>query len=114
VGLGGEYAVAAEPVDRLVARGRDQPGPGIGGYAVPRPALSGDDEGFLADFLGEIEIAEEADQRRQDTPPFVAEDPLDQESISMIGRTSTEPPMRAAGICAANSIAVSRSPASSR
>jgi hypothetical protein len=114
VRLGGEYTVTAEPIDCLVAPGRDQPGPGVGGHAVALPALSGHDEGFLADFLGEIEIAEEADQRRQDTPPLFVEDLLDQEFISATGRTSTEPPIRAAGIFAARTIAVSRSLASSR
>jgi hypothetical protein len=42
------------------------------------PALRGDCERLLGGFLGEIEIAEEADERGEDTPPLVAEDVLQQ------------------------------------
>jgi hypothetical protein len=42
-----------------------------------RPALGGDRKGLLDRFLGEVEVAEEADQRRQDATPFVVEDLLE-------------------------------------
>jgi hypothetical protein len=43
------------------------------GSAVARPALGGDRERLLSGFLGEVEVAEEADERSQDAPPLVAE-----------------------------------------
>jgi len=77
-GLLGEYAAAAKPIDRAVARRRDQPGPRIGRDRRPTPALGGDRKGLLSGFLGEIEVAEEADQRGKDPRPLVAKYPLDQ------------------------------------
>ena len=94
--LRGERALAPDPVDRAVARGRDQPPGGARRHAFARPALGGDRERLLGGLLGEVEVAEEADQRGEDPPPLLAEDLLDQRSTT--GRTSTAPPMRAAGI----------------
>ncbi len=88
--------------------------PGLAGSSVARPALRGDREGLLRGFLGEVEVAEEADQGSEDTAPLVAEGLLEDRYHSTIGRTSIAPPMRAAGIRAASSIAASRSSASNR
>jgi hypothetical protein len=70
----GEGAVAANAVDRPVAGGRDQPARGACRDAVARPALGGDREGLLRGLLGEVEVAEEADERREDSTPRLAED----------------------------------------
>jgi hypothetical protein len=43
------------------------------GGAVARPALGGDRERLLRGLLGEVEVAEEADERGEDAPPLVAE-----------------------------------------
>jgi hypothetical protein len=43
------------------------------GRALAWPALGRDRERLLRDFLGEVEVAEEADQVGQDAAPFVAE-----------------------------------------
>ena len=87
--------------------------PGLAGVAVARPALGGDRERLLRGFLGEVEVAEEADQGGEDAAPLVAEDLLEGVRYhSTIGRTSIAPPRRAAGIRAASSIAASRSSAS--
>ena len=86
--------------------------PGLSGIAVARPALGRDRERLLRGFLGEVEVAEEADQGGEDASPLVAEDLLEDRYHSTIGRTSTAPPRRAAGIRAASSIAASRSSAS--
>ena len=112
--LRGERAVAAQAVDRAVAGGDREPGARVGRRAVARPALRGDREGLLRGFLGEVEIAEEADQAREDAAPLVAEDLLEQRYRSTTGRTSIAPPIRAAGIRAAISSAASRSSASTR
>ena len=78
------------------------------------PALGRDGERLLNGLLGKVEVAEEADQVGEDAPPFVAKDLLDQLCRSTIGRTSTEPPRRAAGTRDAIWIAVSMLSASSR
>jgi len=41
---------------------------------LPRPALGRDRERLLRGFLGEVEVAEEADQAGEDASPLVAED----------------------------------------
>src|SRR5579871_6101922 len=104
-------AIAPQPVDRAVARRDDQPRGGVLRRAGARPALGRDRERLLGGLLGAVEVAEEADHGGKHPPPLLAEDLLDQGDTS--GRTSTAPPMRAAGIRAANSIAPSRSSASS-
>jgi hypothetical protein len=40
--------------------------------AVPRPPLRGDRERLLRGFLGEVEVAEEADERSEDATPMIA------------------------------------------
>jgi hypothetical protein len=112
VGFRRECAVAADAVDRAVAPGRHQPGPWVVGRAFTWPALGGDRERLLGGFLGEVEVAEEADQRREDAAPLVAEDLLEDRYPSLTGRISIAPPIRAAGMCDASSIAASRSSAS--
>src|SRR3954465_4298461 len=110
--LGGERALAAQPVDRPAAGGRQQPGARIGGRAVARPALRRDRERLLGGLLREVEVAEGADQGGEHARPLLAEDAFDQLDCSTIGRTSTQPPMRTAGIRPATSSAPSRSSAS--
>ena len=111
-GLRRERALATDPVDRAVARSGDQPGPRVGGHPLARPTLGGDRERILGGFLGEVEVAEEADQAGEDASPFVPENLVEQRQYSTTGRTSIAPPMRAAGIRDASSIAASRSSAS--
>jgi hypothetical protein len=72
-GLRRQRAVAADAIDGPVARRRDQPQARIRRDAVARPALGGDREGLLRGLLGEVEIAEEADERSEDPAPVVAE-----------------------------------------
>jgi hypothetical protein len=69
--------VAPDPVDCAVASGGDEPAPRILRRAVPRPTLGRDRECLLRGLLGELEIAEETDQRGDDAAPLVAEDLLD-------------------------------------
>jgi len=67
-----EAGAAAEPVDCLEASGRNQPGHRIGRDAVARPLLGGRGEGVVQALLGEIEAAQQADQRRQHAPTLGA------------------------------------------
>ena len=113
-GLRGQRAIAADAIDGAVARRRHQPGARVGGSPVARPARRGDREGLLRGFLGEVEVAEEADQGREDATPLLAEGVLEDRYRSTIGRTSIAPPMLAAGIFEASSIAASRSSASKK
>jgi hypothetical protein len=57
-----ERAIAPDAVDGAVTRRRLQPGPWAVRDAVARPALRGDRERLLCGLLGEVEVAEEADQ----------------------------------------------------
>ena len=68
------------------ARRRHQPGARVGGDSVARPALRGDREGLLRGLLGEVEVAEEADQGSEDIAPPVAEGLLEDRYHSTIGR----------------------------
>src|SRR5439155_25314921 len=111
-GLRDERPVAPDAVDRPVPRGGHEPGTGVRGGAVAWPPLGRDRERLLSGLLGEVEVAEEADQAREDAAPLVAEDLLEDRYRSTSGRTSTAPPMRAAGMRDASSIAASRSSAS--
>ena len=112
VRLGGQGPIAPDAIEGAVARGGHEPGARLGRDSVARPALRGDRERLLGGFLGEFEIAEEADQGSEDPAPLIAEDLLEVRYHSSIGRTSTAPPMRAAGMREASAIAASRSSAS--
>jgi hypothetical protein len=63
----------------VVARGRRQPRARVAWQPVAGPALCGRRKRLLRGFLGEIEVAEEADQRREDTAPLLAEDLLERQ-----------------------------------
>jgi len=71
--LRGQGAIATDAIDGPVARRGHQPEAGVGRHAVARPALGGDREGLLRGFLGEVEVAEEADERSEDASPLLAE-----------------------------------------
>jgi hypothetical protein len=75
-GFGGQHPVPTDPINGSIACRRHQPVPGVGGDSVSRPAFRGDREGFLRGFLGEVEIAEEADQGSENAPPLLPEDLL--------------------------------------
>ena len=75
--LRGAHAVAADAVDRAAAARRDQPGGRVVGDPVARPALGRHRERLLRGLLGEVEVAEEADQGRHDAAPLLREDPVD-------------------------------------
>ena len=76
-GLRREGAIAADTVDRAVARGGQEPGAWVGGRPLAGPALGGDRERLLGGFLGEVEVAEEADQAGEDAAPLITEDLLE-------------------------------------
>jgi len=68
-----EGALSPEPVDRPVASRRRQPRARVVRQARSRPPLGGDRKCLLRGLLGEIEVAEEADERSEDAPPELAE-----------------------------------------
>ena len=87
-----QRALAPQPIDRAVARRRDQPRGGVLRRAAARPAFGGDGERLLDGLLGAIEVPEEADQSGEHAAPLLAEDPLDQRGYSTTGRISIAPP----------------------
>jgi hypothetical protein len=72
-----QVRVAPEPVDGAVAGDRRDPGPGIVGDPLTRPPLDRRREGVLDGLLGEIEVAEGADQRCDRPPRLVPEQAVD-------------------------------------
>jgi hypothetical protein len=72
-----EVALSANAVDRAVSGRGEKPGTRVGGDPLAGPARRRNRERLLGGFLGEIEIAEEADQAREDAAPFFAEDLLE-------------------------------------
>jgi hypothetical protein len=72
-----EPRTPANPIDRLEATGRHQPPIGIGGHALTRPSLDGGGERLVHRLLGEIEIAEKADERGKDAAGVVSIEALD-------------------------------------
>jgi hypothetical protein len=102
----------SDPVDRPVARGGDDPRAGVRRDAVGRPTLERRDVRIGDGLLGEVEVTEDPDERRDGAPVLLVEDPGDdvagiRQPISMIGRTSIRP-VFAPGIREAASIASSR------
>ena len=51
--------------------------PGLSGSPRVRPGLEGGDERVLDGFLGEVEVAEDADQRRDRPSLLLAEQAVD-------------------------------------
>ena len=74
----GQPVAPAKPVDRAVPRGRRDPGPGVVRHATLRPRLDGRDEGVLDRLLGEVEVAQDADQRGDRPALLLAEQAVDQ------------------------------------
>jgi hypothetical protein len=72
-GLLVEDAPAANPVDRPVSRGHEEPGARVLGSPVARPALGSDRERLLRSLLAEVEVTKEADESRDDAAPLVPE-----------------------------------------
>ena len=67
----------ADAVDSPVAGGGDDPAGGAGWQAGRRPPLQRGHERVLDRFLGEVDVAEEADQAGHRPARLRAEDPLD-------------------------------------
>ena len=68
----------ADAVDGSVMGTRVQPGAGVARNAIAGPPFGGDRECLLSGLLGEIEVAEETDQRGEHPAPLLAEDLLQQ------------------------------------
>ena len=69
-------ALAAEAVDGAVAGGAHDPGARVVGQAVAWPALERDRPGLLHRLLGEVDVAEDPDQRRHRPPRLAPEQPV--------------------------------------
>ncbi len=112
----GDHAV--RPRRRLVGRiisGQATASLGVGRGTTPADSVSvlagGDGERFRHRLLGEVKIAEDADQRGGAAAGFAPEDVLERGAHPCIGRTSTGPSQAAAAL-PAHARAASRSVAS--
>ena len=64
-------AVAADSVNGFVPRGADEPRARVRGRALRGPLLQSDSVSFLQHLLGEIEVAEETNERGEDSALIV-------------------------------------------
>jgi hypothetical protein len=78
LGLLDEAAPPADPVDRAIASGGRDPRSGIARHALLRPRFECPDERLLDGLLGEIEVAEDANERRDRPPGFLPEQAVDE------------------------------------
>ncbi len=67
-----QRAIAAQAIDRPSPRGDREPCPGVGGHPVASPCRDGRGERILNGVLGELEIANMSDQRREHLRALVA------------------------------------------
>jgi hypothetical protein len=104
-----EAHAPSQEIDGLVPGGADEPCARVAGRAVGGPPLERGRERLLHHLLGEIEIAEEADERGEHAGDSSRKDARDRVAAHMawMGRTSTHPE-RTAGSRLATSIASSR------
>jgi hypothetical protein len=103
--------LASQPIDRPVARRREQPRRRVLRDATAGPVAERLLAGLLPGLLGEVEVVRDADQGRDGASSVVAVGALDDgvdggHPPSCIGRTSIEP-ARAVGIRDAASMAAS-------
>ena len=72
-----EAAGPAQHVDRLVARGRDDPGARVGRAPLRGHCCERGSERVLHRLLGDVEVADQPDDGRQDAAELVAVEALD-------------------------------------
>src|SRR5271170_8047357 len=67
-----ETRLTSNAVDRFVTRRADDPGSRILRYALAPPLLHGGRERLLRRILGEVEVADKMNERRNNPPEFFA------------------------------------------
>ena len=83
--------IAAEPVDRLVACRREQPGTRAVRDALLGPTPKSFDGGIGDDILGKVEVAKEADQARREPARLLPEHPVKRSARAVSGRQAAVP-----------------------
>jgi hypothetical protein len=81
-----EPRAAAHAVDRLEASGGHEPRARIRRHAFARPLLESGPERVVQRFLGDVEVAEQADQRREDAAGIGEIDGVHRLMNGLIGR----------------------------
>jgi hypothetical protein len=77
----GPAAFGPDPVERAVARRRDDPRRGVVRQALPWPALDGGEERVLDGLLGAVEIAEDAGQNGDRPSRLASEQAVDNNGL---------------------------------
>ncbi len=95
LGLVPKPAPAADPVDRPVPGGRRDPGTRVVGDPAVGPDLEGGDERVLYSLLGEVEVAQDADERRDRPSLLLAEQAVD--DVVGGGRVEVQPALAPTG-----------------
>ena len=76
-GASTQRALLSQSIDRAVARDGEDPRRRVTRHAVARPALGRRRERVLDGLLGEVPVADGADQRRDRPPEVLAEQAVD-------------------------------------
>src|SRR5262245_28210538 len=82
---GVQTSPATNGVDALELASRNEPRPGIGRNPIARPLLEGRSERLLQRLLGEVEITEQTNQRRQDATRLAAINLLEEYLLDFLG-----------------------------
>jgi len=98
-----QVLLSPQSIDCTIPCHRHEPTGRVRGLALSRPALECDGDGVLKGVLGEVEVAEDADQGREHTAVLLAEERSERDAggsgypadastvIGSTGRTSIEP-----------------------
>jgi hypothetical protein len=89
--LGLQSALAPQPVDRPVAGDAGDPGTGVVGDSIARPALDRDRERLLDRLLGCVEVAQNADQGRNRPSGLLPEGAVDDPGVRYEETSATRP-----------------------
>jgi hypothetical protein len=76
--LRGKSPLPPQPVDGAIPGGRRDPCARVARHPPRGPRFESADERFLDDLLGEVEVAEDANERRDRPPGFLAEQAVDE------------------------------------
>ena len=99
LGLLGQSFPTTDAIDRPVPRRRRDPRSWVVRHATLRPGFERRDERVLDGFLGEVEVAQHADQRRDGAALLLAKDAID-DVVGGLGRGQTVTRRRAQAVTA--------------
>jgi hypothetical protein len=86
-----QSSATAQPVDGPIARRRRDPRARVVRDTADRPGLERRDERLLDGLLGQVEVAEDTDERRDGSPRLVSEQAIDDLARGRVSRGQSAP-----------------------